>query len=77
METQFNINFHHENLFTELFEWYQCQPFFVLNKIHNLDLFSEPEETIEQTLDELRDEWHEIELEDRVDFYNTYKDLKH
>jgi hypothetical protein len=77
METQFNINLHHENLYSELFEWYQCQPFMVLNKIHNVDLFNESEETLDQLLDELREEWHEMELEYRVDLYNEHKDFKY
>jgi len=77
METTFNINLHFENLNTELYEWYGLQGFDVLNKIFNENLFEYQGEELEEKLDELREEWNELPIEDRLDFYNmiSYNEL--
>ena len=76
MEIEFNINLHFENLATELFEWYGLQGFEVLNRIFNEKLFEYEGEELEQKLDELRDVWNELPIEERIEFYNQYKNFK-
>ena len=76
MEKQFNINLHYNNLATELFEWYQLQGFAILNRIHETNLFDYPKNEIEYMLDELRDEWNELPIAERMEFYNQYKNFK-
>lgn len=74
---EYNINLHYDNLVAELFDWYQCQPFMVVNKIHDVDLFAEPESSIEYTLDELREAWNDMGIEVQLEHYNQYKDFKY
>lgn len=76
MEIEFNINQLYENLATELFEWYGLQGFAILNRIHESNLFDYPENEIEYILDEFREEWNELPIEARIEFYNLYKDFK-
>ena len=76
MEIEFNINLHFENLATELFEWYGLQGFEVLNRIFNEKLYEYEGEELEQKLDELRDVWNELPIEERIEFYNQYENFK-
>lgn len=77
MEIQFNINQLYEDLATELFEWYGMQGFHILNRIHESNLFDYPENEIEYILDEFREEWNGLPIEERIEFYNLYKDFKY
>jgi hypothetical protein len=73
MEKEFNINQHYDNLVTELFEWYQCQTFESLHKIHNLDinyLFGKDNQELEVILDELREDWNDMGVQGQIDCYN-------
>lgn len=76
METQFNINKLYEELGEELNNWYNEQPFAVLNRIHATNLFDYPEYELQYILDEFWHEWNELATEERIDLYNQYKDLK-
>lgn len=73
---EFNINELHENLATELLEWYDEQGFSILNRIHESNLFAYPENEIEHILDLFKEEWNDLSIDERVDYYNRYKDLK-
>jgi hypothetical protein len=57
----------------KLDEWYECLPFEALNEIHNLDIgqFPKTDEELEETLDDLRMDWHFLPLEDKADFYDS------
>lgn len=76
METQFNINKLHEYLLDQLTNWYNEQPFAVLNRIHKTNLFAYPEQELKYILDDFWHEWNELTIEERIDFYNQYNDLK-
>jgi hypothetical protein len=77
MEKEFNINRIYEDLIAELFEWYQLQGFHILNRIHETNLFDYLENELEYILDELREEWNDMDAESKIEFYNKYKDFKY
>lgn len=73
METEFNINLHYENLANELSDWYGMQGFEILNKIFYIDLFDYDGDKLEYKLDDLRDAWNELPIEEKIDIYNMYR----
>jgi hypothetical protein len=59
----------HRNLLTKLNEWYQCMPFDALNEIHNEDIIttsSKENVSIEELLTDLRNEWFELQTEEKL-----------
>jgi hypothetical protein len=76
MEIEYNIIELHEDLGIQLCNWYNAQGFNILNRIHETNLFDYPENEIEYILNTFWEEWNELPIEERIEFYNQYKNFK-
>ena len=57
-------------LLTQLNEWYMCQPFEILQKIFGIDyLFDLTEEELDEELDNLRDDWFNMPIDEKLSIY--------
>lgn len=57
----------------QLFEWWQLLPFEAKEEIHHIKLMSLNDESTEEALDECREDWFDMEDEQRINhFINLY-----
>lgn len=61
-----------EKLFETLDVWYGSLTFDQLNEIHNVDLFEVEDIHIDTALNTLRDEWNDMDLDDKLDCYDNF-----
>lgn len=58
-----------EKLFETLDAWYGSLSFDQLYDIHQVDLFDADD--VDATLDTLKDEWNDMDLDDKLEYYNN------